>query len=66
MHTKSNETVECGKCGGSGVYYGHGRVENGTFVGFTGPCYACQGKGRQTPVDQRRNWGYWKHNAPRM
>jgi DnaJ-class molecular chaperone len=60
-----NETRKCAKCNGSGMYYGRGIVENGVFKGFSGPCYACVGKGHQTPADQRRNWGYWKNNVPR-
>lgn len=66
MHYRSNEPVECSKCNGSGMYYGAGRIENGVFVGYSGPCYACQGKGVQSVEDQKRNWGYWKNNAPRM
>lgn len=62
----TREAIECPKCYGSGIYYGHGRVENGVFIGFQGECYACAGKGFQTPADQRRNWGYWKHHAPSL
>lgn len=62
----THETIKCSKCDGSGIYYGHGRVENGVFIGNIGECYACKGKGFQTPEDQRRNWGYWKHNAVRL
>ena len=63
---KTNETIECPKCNGKGIYYGRGVIENGVFRGYSGPCYACAGKGKQTPEDQRRNWGYWRHNAVRL
>lgn len=52
------ETVECHKCGGSGIWYGHGYMLNGVFQGPSGKCYACEGKGVETDADQRRNWGY--------
>ena len=45
-------------CNGSGVYHGAGRVENGKFIGFTGPCFRCQGKGFQTAQDRERNYWY--------
>lgn len=63
MHSKSNETVSCWKCGGDGKWYGKGGIENGVFTGFVGNCYACGGKGVQTPSDQKRNWAYWKYYA---
>lgn len=51
---------EC-ECGGSGVYYGAGYVENGVFKGFTGTCFRCGGKGYQTAADQKRNAYYDDH-----
>jgi hypothetical protein len=41
-----------------GTYFGRGAVVNGKFVGFTGPCFRCGGKGWQNDADRRRNWGY--------
>lgn len=42
-------TVEtCGRCGGSGIYYGAGYIENGVFKGYRGTCYRCKGKGTCT------------------
>ena len=46
--------VACDGCRGDGVYYGAGSVVNGVFVGFTGRCYRCGGKGSQTPADVKR------------
>jgi hypothetical protein len=51
-------TEECDGCNGSGVYYGRGAVVNGKFVGFTGTCYRCGGKGHQTKSDVKRNRAY--------
>lgn len=51
-------TLECDGCNGSGVFYGAGAVVNGKFVGYTGTCYRCGGKGHQTESDRKRNWGY--------
>lgn len=53
----------CAKCGGSGKWYGHGHTENGVFVGETGVCYACKGKGMQTRSDVRRCDTYWQHHT---
>ena len=55
------ETTVCDSCNGSGVYYGAGRVENGKFIGFSGVCYRCGGKGKQTPKDENRNAYYDNH-----
>lgn len=49
------ETVECDRCGGSGIWskvYVNGKPEK------PAPCYRCKGTGKQTDADQRRNWGY--------
>ena len=51
----------CDGCRGDGVYYGAGAVVNGHFVGFKGTCYRCNGKGYQTPKDERRNAYYDRH-----
>jgi hypothetical protein len=48
-------------CGGSGIYYGRGVIENGVFKGHTGDCYRCAGKGWQTPADHKRNEYYDAH-----
>jgi hypothetical protein len=49
---------KCDGCNGSGTYYGAGRVENGKFIGFSGTCFRCQGKGHQTESDVKRNRYY--------
>ena len=53
--------VKCDGCNGSGTYYGRGSVVNGKFVGFSGECYRCRGKGHQTPADVKRNRYYDNH-----
>jgi hypothetical protein len=55
--------AECDGCNGSGVYYGRGAVVNGKFVGFTGTCYRCGGKGHQTSSDLGRNRTYDRHRT---
>jgi DnaJ-class molecular chaperone len=50
--------VACDGCRGDGVFYGRGGVVNGVFVGFTGTCFRCGGKGSQTPADVKRNTFY--------
>ena len=57
--------VTCDGCNGSGVYYGRGSVVNGKFVGFSGECYRCRGKGHQTAKDVRRN-RYYDNNVRRF
>jgi len=52
---------KCDGCNGSGTYYGAGMVVNGKFVGYSGKCYRCQGKGHQTPADRKRNAYYDNH-----
>lgn len=54
-------TLECDGCNGSGIYYGAGAVVNGKFVGFTGTCYRCGGKGHQVEKDRKRNAYYDNH-----
>jgi len=50
---KGFETIECPACEGSGKYAPNG-----------GPCYRCEGKGKQTAADQKRNYGYDLHHKP--
>jgi len=50
--------TKCDGCNGSGTYYGAGSVVNGQFVGFSGTCYRCGGKGHQTKSDVARNRVY--------
>lgn len=50
--------VKCDGCRGDGIYYGAGSVVNGHFVGFTGTCFRCGGKGHQSPTDVARNTYY--------
>lgn len=52
-------------CDGSGLFYGRGYVENGTFRGTVGDCFRCHGKGYQTPVDVKRN-DYYDRNVRRL
>ena len=52
---------DCDGCNGSGTYYGRGAVVNGKFVGFSGVCYRCRGKGHQTEADRKRNTYYDRH-----
>ena len=46
----------CAKCSGSGVYK-WGVVANGHPT-HQGPCFSCQGKGKQTGRQIRRNVAY--------
>ena len=52
-------TVKCPKCKGSGIYY-WGASVNGKMT-HSGPCFACEEKGRQNSDDFFRNREYWKH-----
>lgn len=56
--SETEKRYPCDGCKGDGIYYGAGRVENGKFIGFTGKCFRCGGKGYQTEADTKRNWGY--------
>ena len=47
----------CTDCGGTGKYR-RGSYVNGKFIGFTGTCYRCAGKGHQTRDDVKRNSNY--------
>lgn len=52
-------TVECIQCHGSGMF-SWGAVVNGK-VTHSGPCYRCEGHGRQGQDDFVRNWAYDQH-----
>ena len=54
------DSQRCWKCGGSGLWRA-GHIENGRFVGTTGTCFPCRGKGFQTPADKRRTDFYYDH-----
>jgi hypothetical protein len=54
-----NGDEQCWKCGGSGMFYGGGIVENGVYKGYSGKCYGCQGRGKQNNADRVRNHYYW-------
>jgi hypothetical protein len=54
---------ECYKCSGRGIFHGAGRVENGKFIGFTGPCFPCAGTGLQNRKDRIRTSTYWSKYA---
>ena len=58
--------VRCDGCRGDGVYYGRGSVVNGHFVGFTGTCFRCGGKGSQTKSDVARNRVYDSNRIVRI
>ena len=53
---------EC-TCDGSGIYYISGGTVNGVFVGQTGKCFGCHGKGWQDRSDVIRNRTYWSKYA---
>jgi hypothetical protein len=53
--------LDCDGCRGDGVHFGAGYVLNGKFVGHTGTCYRCGGKGYQTRADAKRNAYYDNH-----
>lgn len=65
VEARPKGAVECWSCSGRGIYYGRGYVDltsgKPVFVGFTGPCYRCGGKGWQTAKDTRRNRYYDNH-----
>lgn len=52
-------TVKCDRCGGTGRYQ-WGACVNGK-MSHSGPCFACEGKGRQNQSDFARNRCYWNH-----
>ena len=53
----------CYKCAGSGLFYMGGMVLNGRYTGKTGPCFGCEGKGRQTDADRLRCHYYWHRQS---
>lgn len=53
--------MECLKCSGSGKFYGR-PDRNGKRA--EGTCFACGGKGNQSPKDIFRNRAYWTANPP--
>lgn len=53
--------LSCDGCNGSGIFRGGGMVLNGRYVGYEGDCYRCEGHGKQTPKDRRRNRHYDNH-----
>jgi hypothetical protein len=53
----------CKRCAGTGQYIT--RVENGRPTGPGGPCFRCDGKGRQTPTDAHRNHWHDQHYLAR-
>lgn len=50
---------QCYKCAGSGLFYMGGMVLNGKYTGKTGPCYGCEGNGKQSDADRLRCHHYW-------
>lgn len=52
--------VKCG-CDNGVVLVGRGEFLNGAWTGGRGKCYRCNGKGWQTPADQKRNAYYDNH-----
>jgi hypothetical protein len=63
-----NGAPDCYKCRGTGRYTfqrwpgGKGRPPQVV----RGVCYACEGKGWQTPADEQRNRTYWRLNLARI
>lgn len=49
MTTQNTNLETCGRCYGSGKFYGAGSVVNGVFQGYVGECFRCKGTGRCTP-----------------
>jgi hypothetical protein len=49
-------TFHCGRCAGTGAFI-TGSL-NGKPTGPGGICFRCEGKGRHTQVDRKRNLGY--------
>lgn len=55
---------QCEKCRGTG-FYRWGAIVNGK-ASHEGPCYSCQGTGKQTKRQIKRNWGYNKYKIARI
>lgn len=67
-HATTHEAPDTGvdkvPCDGScsnGTWFGRGYMLNGTFVGQTGKCFRCGGKGWLSPADMKRNRYYDNH-----
>lgn len=56
--------VKCGRCSGTGLYQ-WGASVNGVMQ-KSGPCYRCQGTGKQGQEDFKRNWYYDNHRPIRI
>lgn len=56
-------TFHCGRCAGSGAFITY--VENGVPKGPGGICFRCQGKGRHTQKDRKRNLYHDMHSFGR-
>lgn len=54
----------CGKCRGTGLYR-WGATVNGRSS-KSGPCFSCQGTGRQSSRQIRRNVAYNRHKVARI
>lgn len=59
LEAAEQATTVCDKCQGSGRYE-WGACVNGQMT-HGGPCFRCQGKGRQGQEDYRRNYGHTMH-----
>ncbi len=62
--TKVAGTFHCGRCAGTGAFITY--VENGKPRGPGGQCFRCNGKGRHTQADRKRNLYYDMHNFARI
>lgn len=60
-----DRSLDCEGCQGTGRFYSGGMVLNGKFTGKIGPCFRCEGKGKQTPKDRSRN-SYYDNNVRRF
>jgi hypothetical protein len=52
-------TCRCPNCSSTGRFQ-WGASVNGRMT-HSGPCFRCNGKGRQNAEDGKRNWGYDNH-----
>ncbi len=57
-------TFYCGRCAGTGHFITY--VENGKPRGPGGICFRCEGKGRHTQADRKRNLYHDMHNFGRI
>lgn len=58
---KTAKLIECFECSGRGLFYMGGGTVNGVFTGKTGPCFRCNGTGKQSYKDMLRNRYYDNH-----